>query len=538
MPSCQVSGPLPSFLGSLPLKYIDLSGNSMNGALPASIGNLGSLNTLNLNGTAFSGTVPASYANLGSLNKLDLGNNCLTGGLPGNLGSKFTMGTQGGANCNPQQSTTNVPFTTSTRTSTPNNPPPPPTTNGQSTATTQQPPQSTSTNVPIQTTTTPIIIPATTASITTTDANGNTITSIATEFKTTQVIVTTDSSGKTFTTSTTFLAILTPGSGPGVNGGQGSGNGGDGGNGGGNGNQNGDGRTGSSSSGSNMIPIVAGGVGGFLVILAVVVFGIFMVKKRNGSRRGFGDSTSGVDGLSDQGNYKGSLPRGGMVVGVPPRYQADPESSIPDSGPNSDNNMSSSSSLPSNPSPNSNNFNTTGSNSSNNPLVAPPRSASTMNRYSFNSSAEGVNNNRGSYLGGSSITSGNESSIDDGQTVVAPRPDIPFPNTFDPKNSNTVKGVPPLYTSNSVYNNSSNKDVKPRHTLNPGAGSYIGFDDLVLATSLKAKMEAERERELDHGMGIGMDGIRNSMDQLRMEEVSLDERVDVDHAGRLPTYRF
>ncbi|KAI8833081.1 hypothetical protein BJ741DRAFT_612829 [Chytriomyces cf. hyalinus JEL632] len=83
----------PSSIGNPVFLQCDADGNvvaitvrtSLTGELPASLGNLTHLISLDLSRNHFSGSIPASYGNLKALTKLDLSNNRLTNTLPNEL---------------------------------------------------------------------------------------------------------------------------------------------------------------------------------------------------------------------------------------------------------------------------------------------------------------------------------------------------------------------------------------------------------------------------------------------------------------------
>ncbi|XP_010266617.2 PREDICTED: LRR receptor-like serine/threonine-protein kinase GSO2 [Nelumbo nucifera] len=68
------------------IKMLDLSFNQFNGSLPASIGNLSSLDSLDLSENQFTGPLPASIGNLSLLEKLDLSYNQINGAIPIKVG--------------------------------------------------------------------------------------------------------------------------------------------------------------------------------------------------------------------------------------------------------------------------------------------------------------------------------------------------------------------------------------------------------------------------------------------------------------------
>ncbi|KAK3404327.1 hypothetical protein EUGRSUZ_K00636, partial [Eucalyptus grandis] len=74
-------GELPASIGNLrSLQILDLDSETCNltGSLPASIGNLPSLSYLDIGGCKFSGSIPASFANLSNLKNLDVSMNPFT----------------------------------------------------------------------------------------------------------------------------------------------------------------------------------------------------------------------------------------------------------------------------------------------------------------------------------------------------------------------------------------------------------------------------------------------------------------------------
>ncbi|KAM0940610.1 putative transferase, protein kinase RLK-Pelle-LRR-Xa family [Dioscorea sansibarensis] len=85
--SNSISGALPpSLCDWLPyLVTLDLSSNQLSGPLPAELSNCRFLNALILNDNSFSGPIPASIARLDRLKRLDLSDNQLSGAIPPSL---------------------------------------------------------------------------------------------------------------------------------------------------------------------------------------------------------------------------------------------------------------------------------------------------------------------------------------------------------------------------------------------------------------------------------------------------------------------
>ncbi|DBB12932.1 TPA: hypothetical protein ACH3X3_005684 [Trebouxia sp. C0006] len=82
--ACALQGaPLDSLAQVTSLKLLDLSGNALQGTLPAAIGTaLQSLSVLLLGSNSLTGTLPTAWYSLTSLNVADLGDNNLYGFLP------------------------------------------------------------------------------------------------------------------------------------------------------------------------------------------------------------------------------------------------------------------------------------------------------------------------------------------------------------------------------------------------------------------------------------------------------------------------
>ena len=82
-----LSGSLPiDEIGDLSeLTRLDLSGNRLNGEIPAVLGSLSNLTHLDLSANLLSGGVPAELGDLSNLSRLSLDTNVLSGMLPDGL---------------------------------------------------------------------------------------------------------------------------------------------------------------------------------------------------------------------------------------------------------------------------------------------------------------------------------------------------------------------------------------------------------------------------------------------------------------------
>ncbi|KAL5202561.1 hypothetical protein ABZP36_013513 [Zizania latifolia] len=83
------SGEIPDgFAAGMPLlQELVLSANQLSGAIPASIGSLGSLAQMNFSGNQLTGAIPAGLGSMPVLTLLDLSSNKLSGNIPPALGS-------------------------------------------------------------------------------------------------------------------------------------------------------------------------------------------------------------------------------------------------------------------------------------------------------------------------------------------------------------------------------------------------------------------------------------------------------------------
>ncbi|RDK87042.1 leucine-rich repeat domain-containing protein [Marinirhabdus gelatinilytica] len=81
-----LNGELPASIGNLThLRTLELSFNKIEGNLPTTIGNLKNLQTLALNGNALVGEIPSSVGNLTNLKQLHLSSNQLSGNVPSEI---------------------------------------------------------------------------------------------------------------------------------------------------------------------------------------------------------------------------------------------------------------------------------------------------------------------------------------------------------------------------------------------------------------------------------------------------------------------
>ncbi|KAJ9676377.1 hypothetical protein PVL29_025080 [Vitis rotundifolia] len=98
--NCEFSGSIPTSIGNLQsLKTLVLFNNKFSGSIPTSIGNLKSLKTLDLSFCEFSGSIPTSIGNLKSLKTLDLSYCEFSGSIPTSIGNLKSLETLDLSNC-------------------------------------------------------------------------------------------------------------------------------------------------------------------------------------------------------------------------------------------------------------------------------------------------------------------------------------------------------------------------------------------------------------------------------------------------------
>ena len=87
-PNRDLSGTIPAALGNLSqLRSLDLRFNTLSGSIPTELSNLSRLESLLLSGNDLSGSIPATLGNLSQLQYLYLSHNDLSGTIPGELGN-------------------------------------------------------------------------------------------------------------------------------------------------------------------------------------------------------------------------------------------------------------------------------------------------------------------------------------------------------------------------------------------------------------------------------------------------------------------
>ena len=87
-----LDGSIPAELGDLSgLEVLDLSGNDLDGSIPSELGDLSSLEVLDLSGNDLDGNMPSELGSLSSLERLDLGHNSLDNNIPSELGNLSSL---------------------------------------------------------------------------------------------------------------------------------------------------------------------------------------------------------------------------------------------------------------------------------------------------------------------------------------------------------------------------------------------------------------------------------------------------------------
>ena len=88
-----LEGTIPESWGDLKkVTFLDLHGNNLTGALPESLGRLDSMEALVLGMNNFEGTIPSTLGNLRKLRLLDLSQNQLEGPLPASFSQLSNLG--------------------------------------------------------------------------------------------------------------------------------------------------------------------------------------------------------------------------------------------------------------------------------------------------------------------------------------------------------------------------------------------------------------------------------------------------------------
>ncbi|KAF7803085.1 LRR receptor-like serine/threonine-protein kinase RPK2 [Senna tora] len=88
----QLQGPIPISLGQMRnLVFLSLAGNNLNGSIPTSLGQLYSLEVLDLSSNSLTGEIPEGLENLRNLSGLLLNSNKLSGHIPTGLANVTTL---------------------------------------------------------------------------------------------------------------------------------------------------------------------------------------------------------------------------------------------------------------------------------------------------------------------------------------------------------------------------------------------------------------------------------------------------------------
>ncbi|GAB4837908.1 hypothetical protein Ancab_027433 [Ancistrocladus abbreviatus] len=92
--SCSIIGAIPPTLGNLTtLNTMILSDNNLTGTIPSSLGRLLNLSVLNLSHNSLNGSIPLSLTSLTNLSVLDVSSNSLSGSIPPGIGTLSNLRT-------------------------------------------------------------------------------------------------------------------------------------------------------------------------------------------------------------------------------------------------------------------------------------------------------------------------------------------------------------------------------------------------------------------------------------------------------------
>ena len=87
-----LNGTIPARLGELQkLEWLYLYGNALTGAIPGELGSLEDMEHLYLHSNQLTGTIPRALGSLSNLSTLGLNNNRLTGSIPGEFGDLWSL---------------------------------------------------------------------------------------------------------------------------------------------------------------------------------------------------------------------------------------------------------------------------------------------------------------------------------------------------------------------------------------------------------------------------------------------------------------